>query len=1189
MEMARVMAQAGRVVSVVLLVLVMAAVGVLSIYGLAGSANGPVTMVDPAESFAPVVLSETREELIDRRGPHQRVWRITRQIEVMDRRTKEVSVEEVVSTIVEVGNGLCYQDAVGHWQVSEPTWRATDEGFVLERAGYTLRIGRTIDSWLEYGIEADTVRLRPTAIMASDGTFLQEVGGLDPGAEGRVDPNDPACLVFAGAFGKGIDLELQAAPGGYHQNVIFHEKPPFSEPLDPVTTQILVYTELDLGEDDAAGVLDVAAGKARRQCATEITCTAATDDDVVLVKHVAIGDGLYEYDLCRFADSVVSDRASGGRARRALAAKQLLRDEKTGALYLVESLDHGFFAEAEYPVVWDYQTVNGTLATDTTWYAAYTYYVSDDLTIDHCALRIEPGTFVKVAAGKKITTQNRGTLIARGQPGRRIVFSCASARGNGEEIPGAASGPFAGLEVGDGSALEWCHIYSAATGMTIKGKLAIPFQHSRVIVCGTGIEIATDDPNGCRVFNNIINACTAYGLAANTANGTAAVVNNTFYNNATAIRLGPSCRLDMQILNNLILSCSGVGIDNDSPYYDPNDPSNPSDPNDSVLVLDYNGYHGNTVNTDGVGAGSHDVQTLVSPLCSPSGSSADWVSFYYLNTDPNGGGLLADAGNTEISGWILNDPNLGYEDPNQWSIYMTPEDNVRGFVSATTMDTDTVWQPSYATCDTGTVAIGYHHPRVDYYIRKADVTVNATLEIQPGTVIVQAVDSATSQGRLSIGSTGSLICRGDPFEGGYITFVERGRAGEMAGVGIPWFNERPFVELTSGCAYDVQFTRFVGLGYALVCHEGQGVLRDCQFLLNNRGIDYRSCVGAECANGLFMNNYIAVRDYEGTGGVIRNCTFMTNSRCINLAGSAVADATVYNSLFHSYDYGLRVNNTNCDLTEHYNAFYHENGGTFYPIYPAESHDLDPSDWADPLRDYAQGLYGDPCDPSWPDFDLRFCVVADSNAVDNGYDPAGRGMCGYTVFLANIEDTGVIDIGFHRPLPGDLDSDDLRDFEEYWQGTDPNNPDTDDDGLYDGAEVSTYGTDPLNWDSDDDGLPDGWEVDNGLDPLDGSGLNGWDGDPDGDGHTNGVEYLHGSKANDAQSLPEPTVITVGYGVATIQQAIDNSIHDDLIEVPPGVYNEAVDFKGKRIIISNLSAAYGYWSLVEQTVIDASGLS
>ena len=106
--MARVMAQAGRVISVVLLILVMAAVGVLSIYGLAGSADGPVTTLEPDDGFEPVVLSETREELIDRRGPHQRVWRITRQIEVMDRRTKEVSVEEVVSTIVEVGNGLCY-------------------------------------------------------------------------------------------------------------------------------------------------------------------------------------------------------------------------------------------------------------------------------------------------------------------------------------------------------------------------------------------------------------------------------------------------------------------------------------------------------------------------------------------------------------------------------------------------------------------------------------------------------------------------------------------------------------------------------------------------------------------------------------------------------------------------------------------------------------------------------------------------------------------------------------------------------------------------------------------------------------------------------------------------------------------------------------------------------------------------
>ena len=42
-------------------------------------------------------------------------------------------------------------------------------------------------------------------------------------------------------------------------------------------------------------------------------------------------------------------------------------------------------------------------------------------------------------------------------------------------------------------------------------------------------------------------------------------------------------------------------------------------------------------------------------------------------------------------------------------------------------------------------------------------------------------------------------------------------------------------------------------------------------------------------------------------------------------------------------------------------------------------------------------------------------------------------------------------------------------------TDPNDADSDDDGLSDGDEVNTYGTDPNDADSDDDGLSDGEEV------------------------------------------------------------------------------------------------------------------
>ncbi len=60
-------------------------------------------------------------------------------------------------------------------------------------------------------------------------------------------------------------------------------------------------------------------------------------------------------------------------------------------------------------------------------------------------------------------------------------------------------------------------------------------------------------------------------------------------------------------------------------------------------------------------------------------------------------------------------------------------------------------------------------------------------------------------------------------------------------------------------------------------------------------------------------------------------------------------------------------------------------------------------------------------------------------------------------------------------PKDSDADGLLDEEETRIGTDPYDPDTDKDGLKDGAEVHTHKTDPLNPDTDSDGLLDGVEV------------------------------------------------------------------------------------------------------------------
>ena len=67
---------------------------------------------------------------------------------------------------------------------------------------------------------------------------------------------------------------------------------------------------------------------------------------------------------------------------------------------------------------------------------------------------------------------------------------------------------------------------------------------------------------------------------------------------------------------------------------------------------------------------------------------------------------------------------------------------------------------------------------------------------------------------------------------------------------------------------------------------------------------------------------------------------------------------------------------------------------------------------------------------------------------------------------------------------DPDGDGLDNIDEQTAGTDPNDADSDDDGLSDGVETNTgsyssptnTGTDPLDDDSDGDGLGDGFEVD-----------------------------------------------------------------------------------------------------------------
>ena len=94
---------------------------------------------------------------------------------------------------------------------------------------------------------------------------------------------------------------------------------------------------------------------------------------------------------------------------------------------------------------------------------------------------------------------------------------------------------------------------------------------------------------------------------------------------------------------------------------------------------------------------------------------------------------------------------------------------------------------------------------------------------------------------------------------------------------------------------------------------------------------------------------------------------------------------------------------------------------------------------------------------------------------------------------------------------DPDADGLTNLAEYNAQTDPQNPDTDGDGLTDGDEVSVHGTDPAHPDTDADTLTDGAEINqHGTDPL--------LADTDGDGASDGAEVAQGTDPLNPDDVP-----------------------------------------------------------------------
>jgi uncharacterized protein (DUF1800 family) len=143
-------------------------------------------------------------------------------------------------------------------------------------------------------------------------------------------------------------------------------------------------------------------------------------------------------------------------------------------------------------------------------------------------------------------------------------------------------------------------------------------------------------------------------------------------------------------------------------------------------------------------------------------------------------------------------------------------------------------------------------------------------------------------------------------------------------------------------------------------------------------------------------------------------------------------------------------------------------------------------------------------------------------IDSGTDSDADGMT----------DAAEVEFRFNPLLAdatADADGDGLSNSAELAAGCDPHDPDTDKDGLLDGAETTTS---PLNPDSDGDTLTDGSEVVGAPFPSLPNNP-----DSDDDGYSDAVERLFGSNPMSATNIP-PSVPVWDAGTNTWRWRIDN---------------------------------------------------
>jgi hypothetical protein len=565
------------------------------------SGGGRVTASDSDQEVSEGVLSSRviaqRDpvELIEQRDDHTRVWEIEKEVETTHPDGSR-TVETVKSYIHEKGSGLCYGDASGNFVPSVAEWRETPDGFVIDRCGYWLSVGKSIGAGLRYIVDGHGLLLRAAYLMISDGVNEAHLAVLNANATGFIVPGSPSVVRFPSAFGPGYDLEYVAETGGFHQNLIIAQRPVLPSGFDAVRTGVHLYTEMNLDEYLAASALKVLVDGEEINASASDLVSPPSSGGCISFHRQARAPGEAPEMVHAFSLSTVCD-SSGvpGPPGRTLAAKRLMKAPTSGVAFLVESVPLSYFARATavYPISWDYLVVIPsdehpyTNITGTeTWYSGNTYWVTENVTVSG-TLIIQRGAVVKLNPVTAIYVTTGGAVKAgtEGPEAEYAVFTKAADNDYGDPTGGEDGDYSVALYIltganglTDGCKIEYCKMRFGVCSIDCLQSLANPIQHN-VILGENHIYYAimvqcTGNNTSCK--NNLIRDSNWHGIyyyEAGTANTTITITNNTVHHSNVGISLNyTTCS---RATDNLLSQCSVAGI---SIY------------NSSVTLLGYNGY-----------------------------------------------------------------------------------------------------------------------------------------------------------------------------------------------------------------------------------------------------------------------------------------------------------------------------------------------------------------------------------------------------------------------------------------------------------------------------------------------------------------------------------------------------------------------------------------------------------------------